>query len=289
MKTKVALAAAIILGMVAMVGVRTIIETYRQKNIEQRTDVTVLVAARSLPEGTAIMPKHVNRVPRPAASVPRLALTARDFDSHRGRPLRQKVREGDILLSSHFWEAGEHAKFESEIQGGERAVTIAVDQITGVAGLLLPGSRVDVLATFAVNAGGMSAQAQTNFITRTLLSHVRILAVDQQTSPGERLARAGRRTGGTYSSVTLAVSPSEAQILTLAQSQGQGMLTLTLRNPTDNESTVQKVKPVDMMSINEAILEADRERRARTPKTKTQQEDIDLDDIDINLPPESNN
>ena len=264
MKTKVALAVAIILGVVAMVGVRELIVRKREEVESSRKTILVVVAGQNIPSGTEVLPAHVNTARREARSVHQRAIVGSRFEMYRGRRVWRNIREGEMLLDTDFFRPPQERKFDSDILTGERAITIAVDQISGVSGLILPGSRVDVLATFADSSSGGSGQTQTNFITRTLLSYVRVLAIDQQTTQGSVYGAEGRQ--GSYSAVTLAASPLEAQIIALASSQSQGMLRLTLRNPTDTESTVQTVKPVDVRSLDEAVQAADQHRRSRIPK-----------------------
>jgi pilus assembly protein CpaB len=267
-KTKVALAAAIVLAVVAMVGFRAYLKRVNEAAQEGRKPYPVLVAARNIRADTEVLAEDMEVESREAASVPRMALTAADRERYRGRKVFRDIRRGDMLLASDFWQPAELEKFDkNEIAKGERAITVAVDQITGVAGLILPHSRVDLLGTFAMTeGGGPSAVSQTNFVTRTLLSNVRVLAIDRQTFSETGAPGGGdeRRKAGAYSSVTLAVSPLEAEIITLAQSQGQGMLTLTLRNPVDTESSVG-VPPVDLHSLDDAVKRADERRHPPKP------------------------
>ena len=262
MKTKVALAAAIVLAMVAMVGIYKYLNMVAQQAEQEKKTLLVMVARANLRSGRELLPGDADPEAKDAASVPRDVLMRGDMQRYYGRKVTRDIPAGEMLQKSDFWQERGTSEFQkNEIEPGERAITLAVDQITGVSGLILPHSRVDVLGTFAVaGAGGMGGPQQTNFITRTLLSNVKVLAIDRQTSTQNApLGPDESMRSGSYSSVTLAVSPLEAQILTLAQSRGQGMLTLVLRNPVDPESSVG-VPPVDMGNIEEAVRQADLQR-----------------------------
>ncbi len=99
-----------------------------------------------------------------------------------------------------------------------RAVSIEVNQVSGVSGFVLPGDRVDVLSTLDPRHDGQEA------FTSTLLQSVEVLAAGQKTQQGESRPL-------TVQSVTLLVDPRGAEMLAHAQNQGE--LHLVLRNPED--------------------------------------------------------
>ena len=99
-----------------------------------------------------------------------------------------------------------------------RAVSIEVNQVSGVSGFVLPGDRVDVLSTLDPRRDGQEA------FTSTLLQSVEVLAAGQKTQQNENRPL-------TVQSVTLLVDPRGAEMLAHAQNQGE--LHLVLRNPDD--------------------------------------------------------
>lgn len=121
---------------------------------------------------------------------------------------RKKIASGDGRL---------------QVSQGDRAITISVDNVGSLAGALMPGVYVDVLTTLT--------QDSTAF-TKTLLQKVQVIAVDNGS-------------GRSGNSVTLAVSPKEAEILTLAQTVGK--FHLTLRNFKDVESAAVRGADVDYL------------------------------------------
>jgi pilus assembly protein CpaB len=103
-----------------------------------------------------------------------------------------------------------------------RAVSIEVNQVSGVSGFVLPGDRVDVLSTLDPRRDGQEA------FTSTLLQSVEVLAAGQKTQQGETRPM-------TVQSVTLLVDPRGAEMLAHAQNQGE--LHLVLRNPEDQQQS----------------------------------------------------
>jgi len=110
---------------------------------------------------------------------------------------------------------------------GERAVTIAVTEVSSVGGMVRPGDRVDVIVTVDI-APRDPNQPKTTYTT-TLLSDIRILATGQRLSPEDKKDK--KESG--FQHVTLAVTPPQAQKLVLAAERGS--IRLALRFPTDKE------------------------------------------------------
>jgi pilus assembly protein CpaB len=108
-----------------------------------------------------------------------------------------------------------------------RALTVRVDDVIGVAGFLLPGNRVDIVAVRRP-PGGRSA------VSETLLQNVKVLAVDQTTSPDKNEPVVVR-------AVTLELTPKQAE--QLAEATEEGKVRLTLRNPLDSVTVAAAPEP----------------------------------------------
>jgi pilus assembly protein CpaB len=107
------------------------------------------------------------------------------------------------------------------IPEGMRAVSVKVDEVIGVAGFVLPGTRVDVLVTLNPSSEPEAAA------TRVILQNVQTLAA------GQMIQRDKDGTPVTVAVITLLVNPDEAQKLTLAATKGR--IQLALRNTLDLE------------------------------------------------------
>ena len=118
------------------------------------------------------------------------------------------------------------AGLPATIPEGMRAVSVAVNDVVGVAGFVIPGTMVDVLATGQLPG---KREGADNNITRTVLENVRVLAAGQQIQQD----RDGKPVKVPV--VTLLVAPEYADVLTMASTEGK--VQLALRNTVDTKST----------------------------------------------------
>jgi pilus assembly protein CpaB len=183
---------------------------------------TAVVASRDLPAGSVIRRDDVKTVSWPGSSVPQgFATEAGDVV---GRGLITEVRQNEPLLDWKLAQREAGGGLSITIPEGMRAVSVRVDEVVGVAGFVLPGTRVDVLVTVVPSADRMQS------ITRTILTNIRTLAADQryqQDLDGEPRY---------VTVVTLLVTPEQAETLTLAATEGR--IQLALRNALDSGETV---------------------------------------------------
>jgi pilus assembly protein CpaB len=178
---------------------------------------TAVVASRDLPAGSVIRRDDVKTVNWPGSAVPQGFAT--EAGEVVGRGLITEVRENEPLLEWKLAQREAGGGLSITIPEGMRAVSVRVDEVVGVAGFVLPGTRVDVLVTIAPTAD------RTQSITRTILPNIRTLAADQryqQDIDGEPRY---------MTVVTLLVTPEQAETLTLAATEGR--IQLALRNTLD--------------------------------------------------------
>jgi pilus assembly protein CpaB len=108
------------------------------------------------------------------------------------------------------------------IPEGQRAISVRVDDVIGVAGYVLPGTRVDVLTTVS------PTDQQTDITTKVILSNVQVLTA------GTRIDQDQENKPVQVTVVTLLVAPDQAERLALASTEGK--IQLALRNPLDQAS-----------------------------------------------------
>ena len=164
------------------------------------------------------------------------------------------MRKGNPILRSYVGGAPIDSRLSSRLGPSERAITIAVDPVSGLAGHLKPNDRVDILGTFRI----ASADVSRGVRTKTLLVAVPVLAVGERTGisfggdqlPGlSMLATKGRKRGNA-TTVTLKVTHREAEVLALSSETAE--LRLVLRHPDDT------TKPEDAEEMTlERLLELD--------------------------------
>lgn len=266
MARKKLLIAAVIVGLFAMF----LLYLYGQQVAEETREFTdpdfredVVVAARDIPAGTPLSDDYITTKSVPRQFLPPSPLMARDIDIYRGQPVAQNIEAEAMILTEDFAVTDMARTLSGRIPEGERAMAIPVDAISGVAGLLRPGDRVDLLGTFPVGQEDeLIPEAQggesVGYVTMSLLQNVTLLAVGQEISDIPSGQQRGQRTGG-YSNVTLSLTPDEAELMVIAQTRGQ--LQLLLRHRDDLDTV-----PITRRTLREVLEELDVINRRRADR-----------------------
>ena len=180
----------------------------------------VVVVEQDMPAGAVLRAGELDVVDWPQGLIPTGAM--HDPALLEDRVLKRGLSEGEPVLKSALLPTGAEAGLHSLIGHSQRAVSVEVDAVIGVAGWVKPGSRVDVVATLR----RMDWRRPIPF-SRVILQNVRVLAIDQQ------LEQPDDGEAEVVSVVTLEVDPVEAQQLVFAAAEGT--LQLALRNPDDHQ------------------------------------------------------
>jgi pilus assembly protein CpaB len=184
--------------------------------------VAVAQAAIDIPFGTKVEARHVAMIQMLRDTVP--SGTFASPEAVEGKVARSSIMKGEILLDGRFTEEGEGSALATVVAENMRAVSVRVNDVVGVAGFLLPGNHVDVVAAYR--------EGQETF-SETVVQNVKVLAVDQTASTDKNEPVVVR-------AVTLEVTPADAERLVLAEQRGS--IQLALRNPADSTTvTVRKV------------------------------------------------
>lgn len=187
---------------------------------------SVVVAAMEIPYGQKIEAQHIKLVTMDKKVAP-----PGTFDTTEavvGKVSKIEQLPGDILRQERVSGTAEGSTLAVLIGKNKRAITVRVDDVIGVAGFLLPGNRVDVLAT-------KQTDSQRTVESKTLLQDLKVLAVDQT-------AATDKSSPVVVRAVTLEIEPKQAEILVKARDEGK--ISLALRNPFD-ESLPEEPKPVE--------------------------------------------
>ena len=185
---------------------------------QSRTEKVVrIVATRDLPRGTLVTLKDFAKDEFPAKWIGADAVALSEVQLVQGKQLNIDLKAGQLLMHVHLTEPAQPA-LASRLSPGKRAVTIPVDLMSSMSGLLQPGDRVDLFVSF---------EYKGQRTTASLLHGVEVLATGQQTkTSSEHNAATELR----YSTVTLAASQTEAKKLVAAR-QG-GTITAVLSHET---------------------------------------------------------
>ncbi len=224
---------------------------------QKRLETTkVIVASTQLHFGNKVRREHLRVVDWPTAAVPEGSFKSIDdilgkeeVDEKTGvkkkakdRTALRTIEVNEPILKSKITGFGGRASLSTLIAPGMRATTIRVNDVSGVAGFVLPGDRVDVLLTRDPESG---KRRGNNLQTDVFLQNMKVLAIAQD-------ANQDRNKAAVVKAVTLEVTPTQAQKLTLAQKLGS--LSLALRHVnTVNAEAPQSIKARDL-NVGEANL-----------------------------------
>jgi pilus assembly protein CpaB len=179
---------------------------------------SVIAAAIEIPFGVKIEESQIKVIAWPGNSAPpQGAFTSKEQVVN--KVAMNKFYPDEIITEKRISEYMGGSTLSALISKEYRAVSVRVDDVVGVAGFILPGNKIDILATTKDRMANKAA-------TRTLLQNVKVLAVDQEASQEKEKPAIVR-------AVTLELKPDQAE--TMVQAMQEGTIQLTLRNPLDSE------------------------------------------------------
>lgn len=228
----VGLAAAILVGLLFSSYIYR--QFQRASNVKTVAMQHIVVAAAPLQIGARIEAKNLRLISWPADE-PVTGMFTRVEDCT-NRALITPVAANELILEEKLAPQEAGAGLPAAIPQGMRALSVAVNEVVGVAGFVIPGTMVDVLVTGRLPG---TTRGGSDSITRTILENIRVLAAGQKVEQD----REGKPQ--TVPVITLLVSPEEAAKLAMASTEGK--IQLALRNTIDS-------KKVDPPAVLEAAL-----------------------------------
>ncbi|HEX7388602.1 MAG TPA: Flp pilus assembly protein CpaB [Acidiphilium sp.] len=187
--------------------------------------ILLLAAAHPLRAGSLIQPGDFTGFAEPGTGVPAGAVpdTPADRSAYTGAMVRHPLGTGAPIMSGDVIRPGDHGFLAAVLQPGMRAVSVGVDAVTGTAGLIWPGDRVDLLLTQQISAPNLPPSRSV--AAETVLSDVRVIAIDQRLVQG---GGAKTRVHKLARTVTLEVTPDQAERVAVAARLGK--LSLIVRS-----------------------------------------------------------
>ena len=261
MKRKVILIAALAAGLVAAVLTRIYLAAKDAEVRDLKAAITarygtidVLCFKHDTPSGTAISKADIGYKTVPAVGMRGQALEPEHFGDVVGRKTLIPHKKGDVLFWSDV-EGGDPSAsgLSADIKKTMRAVSINCTGAASVSSMVRPNDHVDVIGTFDFNE---KTSGKKSLVTCTILQNVLVLATGADTA---KSARRNLGMGGGYTTVTLEVTPREAEMLAFAE-QIKGRLVLTLRNRNDT-SFEKELPKVDFEKIRGEIEELNIKRQ----------------------------
>jgi len=206
-------------GLAALFLALHVRERVRQAEDQSRLSmVERVVAARDLPAGTRLAPDHLALRAFPAQWVGHDTVPAGRYTELQGRVLTSALRAGEAIVAAHVMQP--QAAFSAHLAPGRRAITLPVDQVNSLSGLLQPGDLIDLYVSF---------DHQRKRLTAPLLQGVLVLATGRETRPADNGGDAQ-----SYSTVTLDAAPED--VVKLVAARQAGTLTAILRHPEDGRA-----------------------------------------------------
>lgn len=233
-QTLIALAVAVVLGLIAVFLANSYLNRGEQRAEAQTSMAKIAVAAVPLDYGIDLSPDKVKFVDYPAASIPAGSFSTYQqlVPAGKRRVVLRPMTVNEPILATKLAGEGLGPSIAYLLPDGMRAAAVRVNDVSGVAGFIQPNDSVDVLVTRTL-PGSDNRQ-----VTDVLIQNVKVIAMDQnaQTADGKPVVA---RTA------TLEVVPTDAQKLALGQQVGT--LSLVLRKPgQEQDSTVRTVSLNDL-------------------------------------------
>ena len=214
-----------------------------------------VATVHDMPAGTRIQKTDIRLVNVPERALPRTAVL--EEASALDRVLLFPVNANEVLTNSKLTGVSGAEGLAATIDHGKRAISVQINDSSGVSGLIQPRSHVDVLFT----RPGTMAEA----VTTTILENIVVLSVGRVTEVNSLDSKAPRPQN---QAVTLLVSPEEARKIELAKNQGT--ISLSLRNPLDRSPSIDGV-PTTAESLDvDALNRGKRGLNVRDPKVWAQ-------------------
>jgi pilus assembly protein CpaB len=222
-QTVIALAAALILGILAVYLANAYIGRSDQKVAQAQQGMTkVAVAAIPLDYGTELSPDKVKFVDYPSASLPAGVFSNYNQLAPTGkrRVVLRPIAMNEPIMATKLAGEGLGPSIAYLLPDGMRAAAVRINDVSGVAGFIQPMDTVDVLITRSLPG------ADNRQVTDVLLQAVKVIAIDQNAQGADGKPIIAK-------TATLEVNPTDAQKLALAQQVGQ--LSLVLRKPGEQQ------------------------------------------------------
>ncbi len=206
---------AVVAGLVATVGIHKYV-TFKT-TVVKKPMTNVVVAAAEISPGTALSSNLVKTVAWPRELAPEGALDR--YETVKERVVIVPLSKGEPILMTKLAPEGTAAGLSGLLSDGKRAMSVRVDDVSGNAGFLKPGDRVDVLMSIQ-----MPSDNEQHF-SKTILQNIAVLSSGQIWEQQQKDQKPV-----IVKTVTLEVAPDEAEILNLASNQGKIRLALRSRN-----------------------------------------------------------
>ncbi len=219
----------------------------------------VLVAGKALPAGLLVKRSHLRWQAWPNDAIAANYIVKGrgvELEAFEGTVVRSGVAKGEPITETRIVRTGERGFLAAVLTPGMRAFSVPVTATTGIAGFIFPGDRVDLILTHVIDKKG--DDDRTRRASETVLTDVRVLAVDQQTDDQNGKASVAK-------TVTLELTPKQAELVSVSLVMEQGRLSLSLRSLTkeDDPDFVESKARTHTLDTQASRLLDQRNRKVR--------------------------
>ncbi len=212
---------AVLLGLVAASGIWQYL-THTQETVKKLTATRpVVVASKDIPAGTKLTEEFLTLKQLPAQTIPKDYPST--IESVKGRFVKNIIKPEEIITETRLVGQGGAGGLPFVIPPGHRALTMKVNEVTGVGGFVKPGDYIDLVSVVTKN------DQQT--FSKTILQNVLVLAVGDEILDKSSVSDPKAKIVG---QITLALTPLDSEKLALAGEIGQ--LHLALKPAGDQKS-----------------------------------------------------
>ncbi len=211
-----ALAGAIFFGLLAIIAAQSYLKTRVDQKIAEN-ETNVIIAKTDIPLGAKIGPEHIALEKYPRRLLPEGAMVKKEEVID--RVAYTNISSKTVILNNQLAGLGAQPGLPGVTAPGMRSVSVRVDESSGVAGFIAPGTYVDVIAIMQPQLDGAKP------VSKVILQKVKVVA------GGQQMQTKADGKPALVNTVTLETTPAQAEKLKLAEAEGR--LQLSIRNATD--------------------------------------------------------
>ncbi|HNX80714.1 MAG TPA: Flp pilus assembly protein CpaB [Candidatus Omnitrophota bacterium] len=255
-KTIILIAAAVVLALLGIVGVNQVVYQEKQKVVAgakaaiqtmQANQAAVLVAKKSIAKGAMVTPDMIDVSIVPKDYIQPQAVTSADRIA--GMMAVMPIEQGDQITLSKLTFPKSSGALSDVTPRGKRAISVQVDNMASLSGMIKAGDYVDVIALIAIPLTDKSGKTVGQPSVIPLFQNVLVLAVGRDVGGAAQAARRYQKEESSSAEanapITLALTSQEASIVAFVQEQGR--IRLILRSPSDSEVEPMQITSWDVL------------------------------------------